>query len=101
MYRPNFCAECGTRVERALWRVWTSRRFCPECERRAGRRGMTAALAACTSLLAIGFGLGRALRPAAPPLIIERKVTTDVLTARGGTKNEERRTKNNNEERRT
>jgi hypothetical protein len=31
-FRPNFCANCGERVERAEWGLLTSRRFCYVCE---------------------------------------------------------------------
>lgn len=32
LFRPNFCSNCGERVERAHWGVFTSRRFCQVCE---------------------------------------------------------------------
>jgi hypothetical protein len=32
LYKPNFCAECGEKVEREYWHVWSSRRFCENCE---------------------------------------------------------------------
>ena len=32
VFRPNFCANCGEKIERAEWGVWTSRRFCYVCE---------------------------------------------------------------------
>ncbi len=32
LFRPNFCANCGEKVERADWGILTSRRFCPVCE---------------------------------------------------------------------
>lgn len=31
LYRPNFCANCGEKIERAQWHLWTSRRFCDVC----------------------------------------------------------------------
>lgn len=30
-YKPNFCAECGEKIERIEWQPWTSRRFCDDC----------------------------------------------------------------------
>ncbi|MEP6923835.1 MAG: hypothetical protein ABI954_05185 [Pyrinomonadaceae bacterium] len=30
-YKPNFCAECGEKIERVEWKPWTSRRFCEDC----------------------------------------------------------------------
>lgn len=32
LFRPNFCANCGERIERAEWPIWVSRRFCQVCE---------------------------------------------------------------------
>jgi hypothetical protein len=81
MYRPNFCAECGSRVERARWRVWSSRRFCAACERRFGKGRIIFWAVACACLVGVGFALGRAGRTHAPPLVIERRVTADGTDA--------------------
>jgi hypothetical protein len=67
VYRPNFCAECGERVARARWRLWTSRRFCAPCARRLGRRRFVAPLALAAALAGACFLLGRAGRPTAQP----------------------------------
>ena len=32
LYRPNFCANCGEKIERIVWGLLTSRRFCGVCE---------------------------------------------------------------------
>lgn len=32
VFRPSFCANCGEKIERADWGVFTSRRFCQVCE---------------------------------------------------------------------
>ena len=32
LFRPKFCANCGEKIERTDWSVFTSRRFCPVCE---------------------------------------------------------------------
>jgi hypothetical protein len=71
LYKPNFCAECGERVLRERWRAWTSRRFCPACAKRF-RRGWIAPLFAACALACAGFAIGRLVRPAPPPLTIER-----------------------------
>lgn len=75
MYKPNFCAECGTRIERARWRPWTSRRFCDACDGRFRRARLVWPSAACAVLLVAGFAVGRLARPAPPPLLIERART--------------------------
>ncbi|HYG12229.1 MAG TPA: hypothetical protein VD835_19945 [Pyrinomonadaceae bacterium] len=72
MYKPNFCAECGGRVARVRWRVWTSRRFCAGCAGRFRRGRIAKPLVACVALLVAGYAAGRAMRPAPPPLVIER-----------------------------
>lgn len=32
LFRPNFCANCGEKIERSDWGFFTSRRFCQVCE---------------------------------------------------------------------
>lgn len=31
VFRPKFCCNCGERIERIEWHLWTSRRFCELC----------------------------------------------------------------------
>ncbi|HEX5709622.1 MAG TPA: hypothetical protein VFX96_20250 [Pyrinomonadaceae bacterium] len=80
MYRPNFCADCGVRVERARWRPWTSRRFCAACERRFRRGRLARTLLLCASLVGLGFALGRAGRAPQAPLVLERAQSSDAVT---------------------
>ncbi len=72
MHHPNFCAECGTQLKRKGWRVWQNRNFCDNCARRLGKRGVVRLLMAVAVIAIFAFALGRYLRPAPPPLIIER-----------------------------
>jgi hypothetical protein len=72
MYRPNFCCECGERVARARWRVWTSRRFCDACGRRFRRKRFVVPLLLCASVACACFMLGRATKPTAPAAVFER-----------------------------
>ena len=78
MYRPSFCCECGERVARARWRAWTSRRFCPSCERRFSRGRFLTPLALSAALVGAGFLLGRSGRPSPPPLTVERGTLNSV-----------------------
>ncbi|MDQ3755843.1 MAG: hypothetical protein M3371_14060 [Acidobacteriota bacterium] len=78
MYQPNFCAECGAQVVRERRRVWDSRRFCAACAGRFRRARLLWPLLACAALLGIGFAAGRAVRPAAPPLVIARGDAQDA-----------------------
>lgn len=31
LYRPSYCSNCGEKIVRANWQLWTSRRFCDVC----------------------------------------------------------------------
>ena len=72
MHHPNFCAECGAQLKRKGSRVWQSRNFCEDCARRLGKNGVARSLTAIAVIAISAFALGRYLRPAPPPLIIER-----------------------------
>ena len=76
MYKPNFCAECGTRIERVRWSLWTSRRFCPTCAKRFRRGRIIRPLAVGLLIFAFGYGAGRAMRTAPPPLVVASDAQT-------------------------
>jgi hypothetical protein len=72
MYKPNFCAECGSRVERSRWRLWTSRRFCSDCAPRFHKSRLLFFVITSATFLGLGFVAGLNQRPTPPPLIVER-----------------------------
>ncbi|MDQ3666711.1 MAG: hypothetical protein M3410_09060 [Acidobacteriota bacterium] len=78
MYRPNFCSECGAKILRLHWHVWTSRKFCDVCSKRLRKQRLTIPLIAAIALLSVGMITGRAGRPAPPPLIIERSANSPL-----------------------
>ncbi|HEX8495049.1 MAG TPA: hypothetical protein VF658_19570 [Pyrinomonadaceae bacterium] len=73
MYKPNFCAECGERIMRPHWYLWTSRRFCPDCAPKLRTTQLLWPTFAGLTLFILGLGAGRAVRPTPPPLVIERR----------------------------
>jgi hypothetical protein len=73
MYTPNFCSECGAKLLRLRWHLWTSRRFCQHCARRLRKARFVPALLAVLGLIGAGYVAGRVRRPAPPPLVIERR----------------------------
>jgi len=79
-YRPNFCSECGEKIVRLRWRVWTSRRFCDKCfrERNKALRLQRALLTA--GLIVFGILIGRAFRREPPPLVIQRTAIPPAQT---------------------
>jgi hypothetical protein len=88
MYKPNFCSDCGSRIERARWHLWTSRRFCSDCAPRFRRAQFLLPVIAGVALFCIGLAAGRVARPAPPPLIVERGQLAAVTVP--STKSEER-----------
>lgn len=86
MYKPNFCAECGEKITRTRWRVWTSRSFCQTCEGRFKRKHILVPLITAAALLSTGLLIGRATRPQPPPLTVERGELPPVstVTAKAG-----------------
>jgi hypothetical protein len=72
MYKPNFCAECGERILRARWHLWTSKRFCNLCARRMSKQRFLFPLLAVAIIFSIGLITGLSLRKSPPPLIVEQ-----------------------------
>lgn len=58
LFRPNFCANCGEKIERADWGIFTSRRFCPVCESEYKGQDLIPRAIVAAGLLAgvLGFG---------------------------------------------
>jgi hypothetical protein len=78
MYRPNYCAECGASLKRKGWGGWVNRRFCDDCARQSNQAGFARSLAAVIIIVIAAFALGRYLRPAPPPLIIQRPANSPL-----------------------
>lgn len=77
VYRPNFCVECGAQIERNSWRIWRGH-FCKICAYKYRRQRLSRYVIAGFAILFIGFCFGRYLRPAPPPLIIQRSVNLPI-----------------------
>ena len=71
-YRPNFCCECGAKIVRLRWFLWTSRRFCDQCFRTLARAHWLRPSVTLAALLLFGVIIGRGCHRTSPPLIIER-----------------------------
>ena len=76
LHRPNFCAECGAKILRLRWRLWTNRKFCDSCGRTLRRQRWTMAGVIALSLFLGGFLVGHKLQPSPPPLILQRTEPT-------------------------
>ncbi|MEO7539469.1 MAG: hypothetical protein ABIV21_05550 [Pyrinomonadaceae bacterium] len=58
LFRPTFCAHCGEKIERAEWRPWTSRRFCPVCESEFKGQDLIPRAVVALGILVGIFGVG-------------------------------------------
>ena len=76
LHRPNFCAECGAKILRLRWRLWTTRKFCDSCARTLRRQRWMNAIVIALSVFITGIILGHKLQPSPPPLIIQRVQST-------------------------
>lgn len=72
MYKPNFCNDCGERIARKRWRLWTNRQFCPKCTTRLRAASVLKKPLLTAAILSLGFFAGSNGKPDAPPLILER-----------------------------
>ena len=78
MQRPNFCVECGERLARKGWSARLGRRYCELCTQRLGTVAAFRPIM-MTGLIAVAaFAFGRYLRPAPPPLIIQRAANSPL-----------------------
>jgi hypothetical protein len=71
-YRPNFCSECGEKIVRLRWRVWTSRRYCDKCSARFVKPQFIRRVLLTIALVIVGVLFGRGCRQERPPLVIHR-----------------------------
>jgi hypothetical protein len=81
MQRPNFCVECGERLVRKGWSARLGRRYCEACTRRVGTFATLRPLAGVALISVTAFAFGRYLRPAPPPLIIQRAANSPLSDA--------------------
>ena len=80
-YRPNFCCECGQKIVRLRWWLWTSRKFCDQCFRAFFKTHWLRPSLTLLLLFISGLLIGRGCRRAPPPLIIERTATSLTKTS--------------------
>ena len=67
LFRPTFCANCGERIERAEWRLWTSRRFCPVCESEFKGQDLIPRVVVIFGVVAGIFGFSTYMRSGSAP----------------------------------
>lgn len=58
LYKPNFCCNCGEKIERDDWKLLTSRRFCNACATENRRHDNVPKIVVAGGVLALMFGIG-------------------------------------------
>lgn len=58
LYKPNYCCNCGEKIERVEWNLLTSRRFCPACAVEHRRFDFLPRASVAVGALALMFGIG-------------------------------------------
>lgn len=64
LYQPKFCCDCGEKIERVDWKIFTSRRFCQLCETEHKLLDYAPRAIVAVGLLIGIFGLGSHLQSA-------------------------------------
>lgn len=62
LFRPSFCANCGEKIERSDWGLFTSRRFCAVCESELKAHDLIPRVIVSLGLLIGVFGIGSYVR---------------------------------------
>jgi hypothetical protein len=78
MHRANFCTECGERLSQKGWRALLGRRLCEHCSQRLASLTAYRSLVVIVLIVLGAFAFGRYLRPAPPPLIIQRAANSPL-----------------------
>jgi len=61
-YKPNFCCQCGEKIERVDWNLLTSRRFCELCSTEFGIHEKIPLILIAAGVLFGLFGIGMYFR---------------------------------------
>jgi hypothetical protein len=86
LYRPTFCCECGNKVERTKWRLWTSRRFCENCESEFVKQEWLPKISLVVFALVGGlFGFGSYLKSPEKPLSLVSAPSANKIAPPGNT----------------
>jgi hypothetical protein len=82
LYRPKFCAECGTKlVSTGSWKFLITQQYCSICNKRYRWSNIFWLPSLSLILLSLGWLLGYFSRSSvSPPLIIERTATSSEET---------------------
>lgn len=61
-YRPDYCNYCGEKVERIVWKLWTSEHFCQNCESLFRKVDWKSKISLIFGFFGVIFGIGSYLK---------------------------------------
>lgn len=80
-YKPNYCCNCGEKVERLSWTFLTSRMFCENCDTVFKREEwMPSAVLSVVAIIAGLFTLGSFLKSSESNLPVTKKQNTTIVS---------------------
>ena len=79
LYRPNFCSNCGEKIDRANWPLLASRRFCDLCQTEHQAVDWLPRLVVAIGLIFGSAGLIAFYRPAQRAENVDLKQATEVV----------------------
>ncbi|MDQ6788216.1 MAG: hypothetical protein M3033_15535 [Acidobacteriota bacterium] len=79
-YKPKYCCQCGEKVERTNWRLWTNRRFCQLCETDYGVSDWIQKISFVVLFLIAIVGVGNLWRKPEKELVVTSNQTASNLS---------------------
>lgn len=80
LYRPNFCSNCGEKIERANWPLLASRRFCDLCQTEYQVVDWLPRIAVVVGLIFGAAGLVAFYRPSQRAGSVDLKPAAELIT---------------------
>lgn len=73
-YKPNFCCECGEKIEKENRKWWESRKFCDDCAAHSSelKTRIFKSVFGAIVLIGIGFLVASSISEKKPPVVLTR-----------------------------
>src|SRR5438270_5026795 len=85
-YRPNFCCNCGEKIERVEWSIFSSRKFCDLCQTEYRAKDFGPKLLAVVVVVVFVAIISSIFRPAqTPPKVIPSQLLSSSLSVNSKT----------------
>lgn len=82
LYKPDYCCNCGNKIERTKWKLWTSRRFCEDCAKDFQKEEWLPRIVFGLAIIAGIFGFGTYLKSPEKPLNVSTNQAAFAVAAK-------------------